>query len=452
MISLDALIGIETTYIFIMLIITGFCIAFEARKPKRNPVALLFISVLIMELSFIIFGLLQHLTKKAMLTEYSAALETEHFVFRGISNIALCLMLIVYVICVVTYLKDNSGLVKFLMLSSLIGCGFTALLFLISIFSPEVSDMLYSMDLFGKRSTNVFYLMSVVVLYITAFSIFLFIKYFKKVSKPILFTVLLFILFPAIVLILHFFGVDYNLIYPMSIVSFIFMFSFAYVWQVEQNREQQIIISNDRLFRLQNQIRPHFLYNTLNSIYMLCENDPKAAQSAISNFSEYIRANLDYLEGVSLIPLDKELENVEHYLELEKMRYGDNLEIEYDIDFVDIMIPPMVIQVLAENAVKHGIENKADGIGRIVIRTRRMAKSDLIIVEDNGVGFDINEINRDDGSHIGIKNVRERLNRFLGATLIIESEIGKSTVATISIPRNQKDSVSNKTLFQQKTH
>ena len=251
---------------------------------------------------------------------------------------------------------------------------------------------------------------------------------------------------------MHFFGMDYNLIYPVTIVSFIFMFSFAYMWQVEQNREQQIIISNDRLFRLQNQIRPHFLYNTLNSIYMLCENDPKAAQSAISNFSEYMRANLDYLEGVSLIPLDKELENVEHYLELEKMRYGDNLEIEYDIDFVDIMIPPMVIQVLAENAVKHGIENKADGIGRIVIRTRRMAKSDLIIVEDNGVGFDINEINRDDESHIGIKNVRERLNRFLGATLIIESEIGKSTVAAISIPRNQKDSVSNKTLFHQKTH
>ena len=175
-------------------------------------------------------------------------------------------------------------------------------------------------------------------------------------------------------------------------------------------------------------------------------------QPTFFNFSEYMRANLDYLGGVSLIPLDKELENVEHYLELEKMRYGDNLEIEYDIDFVDIMIPPMVIQVLAENAVKHGIENKADGIGRIVIRTRRMAKSDLIIVEDNGVGFDINEINRDDGSHIGIKNVRERLNRFLGATLIIESEIGKSTVATISIPRNQKDSVSNKTLFQQKTY
>ena len=83
MISLDALIGIETTYIFIMLIITGFCIAFEARRPKRNPVALLFISVLVMELSFIIFGYCCTFPKKHMLTEYSAALESEHFVFRG---------------------------------------------------------------------------------------------------------------------------------------------------------------------------------------------------------------------------------------------------------------------------------------------------------------------------------------------------------------------------------
>lgn len=220
-----------------------------------------------MELSFIIFSLLQHISEKMMLIAHSAALESEHCVFRGLSNLTLFLMLTAYVICIVTYIEDKSRIVKLLTVTSLIGSCFTAVLFLLSIFSPEIRDMLYSMDIFGKKSTNVFYLMSGVVLYIAGFVIFLFIKYFNKISKPILFTVLLFILCPAVVLIMHFFGMDYNLIYPVTIVSFIFMFSFAYMWQVEQNREQQIIISNDRLFRLQNQIRPHFLFTTRSTRY-----------------------------------------------------------------------------------------------------------------------------------------------------------------------------------------
>ncbi len=447
MLSLDALIDIETISVLITVIIMGFCIVFESRRSKRLPVEIVFVSILVSELFFFIFSLLQHLAQRSMLTKHLIVFEREYYVFRGLSNISLFVLLVAYVICVVTYLADDSKPVKLFMVTSIIACCLAAALFLFSIMIPEVNDILYSCDFFGRQTANVFYLMSAVVFLIAAFMIFLFVKYFNRIRKPILFAVLSFVLCPAVVLFLHFWGFDYNLIYPAMIVSFIFMFCFAYMWQVEKKREQQIIISNTRLFMLQNQIRPHFLYNTLNSIYILCEKDPAAAQLAISNFSEYMRANLDCLEGVSLITLDKELENVEHYLELEKMRYGDSLEIEYDIDIVDVMIPPMTIQILAENAVKHGIERKSDGVGKIVIRTRRMAKSDLIIVEDNGVGFDVETLNSGTGSHIGINNVRERLKQLLNATLIIESERGKSTVATISIPKCRTSSVLNKNIY-----
>jgi sensor histidine kinase YesM len=120
------------------------------------------------------------------------------------------------------------------------------------------------------------------------------------------------------------------------------------------------------------------------------------------------------------------------------MRFAGDLSIEYDTDYTDMMIPPMTLQILAENAVKHGIEKKTNGFGKIVIRTRRTTSSDLIMVEDNGVGFDVEEYNDGLGSHVGLGNAKERLRHLLGATLIIESEIGKGTTVTIIIPRNKK--------------
>lgn len=313
-----------------------------------------------------------------------------------------------------------------------------ALAFIVSLMNPEAAGAMYYIDTSGAYHARAFYFVSGVVFYIAGFMIFLFIKNFKTISKPMLFAMLSFILCPTIVLALRFFGLSVNLISPATTISFVFMFCSCYMWQAQINREQQVTIANNRLLMLQNQISPHFLYNTLNVIYFLCGKNPKAAQLAISHFSEYMRANLENLEGVSLIPLDKELETVECFLELEKLRFGNNLEIVYDIDFVDVAVPPMSVQILVENAVKHGIGKKWNGIGRVFIRTRRMAESDLIIVEDNGVGFDVKELDGDSPLHVGIRNVRERLRRLLGATLLIESEIGKATVATISIPRKAR--------------
>lgn len=432
MINLDALIGIEVLAILIMAIIMGFCIVTECRRTTRMPVTMMFIVMLALELVYIFFCLLRHIVKKNILTAQSLAQEREYYLFRGLSNVAFFLLLLAYILCVVLFLSDKSKLIRFFTVTSVTGCGVTALVFFFLIFFPENVRPMYYIDLAGSHPGKTLFLVYLVVFYIAGFMICLFVKYFHRLSKPLMFGMLSFILCPTVVLIQRFFGFDVNLLPPATIISFVI----SYMWQTEINRQQQLTIANNRLVMLQNQIRPHFLYNTLNTIYILCGKDPKAAQTAISNFTKYMRANLESMEGVNLIPLDKELENVECYLELEKMRYGDNLEVDYDIDFVDIAVPPMAVQILAENAVKHGIDNKADGSGRVVIKTRRTPEADLIIVEDNGVGFDVAALNSDSSSHVGIVNVRERLRQLLGASLLIESEIGTATVAAIIIPRN----------------
>lgn len=438
MIHLDALIGIEGLSVLILVIILGFCIVMECRRTKRMPVTVLYIVMLVLELLFIIFCLLRHIVKKNILTTQSLAQARDYYLFRGLSDVAFFLLLIAYILCVVLFLSTRTKFIRFFAVTSIAGCAVMVLMFLFFICFPRYTSIIYYIDLSGSHTGKALFAVSIVVFYITAMMIYLVVKYFNKISKPMLLGMLSFIMCPSLVLVLRFFGFDVNLLSPTTVISFVFMFCFFYMWQVEINRRQQVTIANDRLVMLQNQIRPHFLYNTLNTIYILCGKDPKAAQSAISNFSEYMRANLESLEGVSLIPLDQELENVECYLELEKMRFGDDIEIEYDIDFVDTAIPPMAVQVLAENAVKHGIGNKASGCGRVVIRTRRTEGADLIIVEDNGAGFDVSELGSGADAHFGIRNVRERLRQLLGATLSIESEIGKATVATIRIPRNKR--------------
>ncbi len=190
----------------------------------------------------------------------------------------------------------------------------------------------------------------------------------------------------------------------------------------------------DRL--LTSQLRPHFFYNTLNAIYYLCKADPLAAQSAINSFSEYMRENMEFLENSDPISIDKELEIVRNYLELEKLRMSDDLYIEYDIRARDFVIPPLSIETLVENAVKHGIGKSENG-GKITICTKRDADSYTISVSDNGAGFDRTDLEaneKDDRSHIGLSNLKKRLKTTLNGSLTIDSRKGKGTSALIRIP------------------
>ena len=132
------------------------------------------------------------------------------------------------------------------------------------------------------------------------------------------------------------------------------------------------------------------------------------------------------------IPFTKELSHVETYLKLEKMRFEDRLQVVYDIEEKNFRIPPLVIQPLVENAVKHGVCKNENG-GTVTIKTRKKDDKIIIAIIDDGVGFDYKKLDqrKEDRPHIGLQNVRDRLKQTAGAELIINSSPGKGTSAYI---------------------
>ena len=187
------------------------------------------------------------------------------------------------------------------------------------------------------------------------------------------------------------------------------------------------------------QIQPHFMYNALSSIAMMCTLDPETAQEATVTFADYLRGNMDSLKQTAPVPFETELGHLKKYLYIEKLRFADMLNIEYDIQATDFKLPLLSIQPLVENAVKHGVGMTEDG-GTVKISTRETDDAFEVIVEDDGAGFDVNEKKDDGRSHVGMENTKKRLHDMCGGNVVITSEIGKGTKATVILPKEgQKD-------------
>lgn len=201
-------------------------------------------------------------------------------------------------------------------------------------------------------------------------------------------------------------------------------------------QEMQNEMLQMRVSIMVSQIQPHFLYNSLTSIAQLCEKNPSKAKKATIEFSEYLRRNMNSLKEQTPVPFESELKHLETYLSLEKMRFGDELNVEYDIETTDFLIPSLTVKPLVENAVKHGVGMKEDG-GTVTIATKEFEDRYEVIVSDDGVGFDTSKKPNDGRTHVGMENVRNRLKTMCNAVLNIESTVGKGTVATIKIPKEE---------------
>lgn len=222
--------------------------------------------------------------------------------------------------------------------------------------------------------------------------------------------------------------------------------------------ENEAALAKSRLQLLTEQISPHYIYNSLQSIRDLCETDPAMARDAIDAFSEYLRGNLESLTKEDMIPFSRELEHTRSYLELEKIAGRRRFEVEYDLDTTDFMLPPLVLEPLVENAVIHG---GGGGSQRVIITitTRETEGTVCIEVTDRPEGkadagktesaiaceTDVVVIAETDedvlkraktgrkGENVGLGNVRTRLAIQCGGTLDISS-CGDGTKATITLP------------------
>ncbi len=203
--------------------------------------------------------------------------------------------------------------------------------------------------------------------------------------------------------------------------------------------EQERLLLHARMEALQNQINPHFLFNTLNSISSLVRFDPDMARDVIFKLATILRRLLNSTEAFA--PLREEFEFIDNYLDIEVVRFGrDKLRVvkELDAASLDVVVPSMLLQPLVENSIKHGLGPKVEG-GSIYLRSRVVDSRLIIEVEDDGVGMSgaqLEESSSWSGMGIGMANISERLQVLYGDTarMTIDSHEGKGTLIRIRLP------------------
>ena len=201
--------------------------------------------------------------------------------------------------------------------------------------------------------------------------------------------------------------------------------------QLKEERADKLI-AEARLSSLESRIHPHFLFNTLNSIASLVQEDPARAEEIIGRLAALLRFSLDSTRH-STVPLAQEIKIVRDYLEIEKARFGDRLRyvIELPPELESAQIPPLAVQTLVENSVKHAIAPRREG-GEIVVRASASAEGVEVAVADTGPGFRMEQA---PVGH-GIDNLAGRLNFLFGEAARLESiAAGGLQAARIVLPR-----------------
>lgn len=217
---------------------------------------------------------------------------------------------------------------------------------------------------------------------------------------------------------------------------------------LKKTAKQEELLRRAEIRALQSQIRPHFLFNALSTISTLCRVKPEKARELLGDLGNYLRSGFSFNNNEEFVPFETELGYVKSYLAIEAARFANRLQMIYDIKFkAKCVIPPLILQPLVENAVRHGLLAKKEG-GTIRISARKQQNFLVIRVEDDGVGMPGEKVQlllHDclPGAGVGVSNVNHRLKNIYGEELRIESREGKGTSVTIRIPLIKGGSVGN---------
>jgi len=247
----------------------------------------------------------------------------------------------------------------------------------------------------------------------------------------------------------HHFTVQISFSFSMMI-----LFHFAHIRMIRRLTKEKFELSEKQVKLTLSQIQPHFIFNVLNSIYVLCDKDPILAKQTLKNFSKYLRVNLTISQINQLVLFDVELEHTKNYIELEQARFGEELKVQFNLEDKNFKLPPLTLQPIVENAVKHGICKKKNG-EIIDISSYRDGNLHIIKVSDTGIGFDINTLklfdkdykaipeNETEQSHVGLRIVKDRLWKLCQGELKVTSKIGEGTTVFIMIPIQKEGALVN---------
>lgn len=257
-------------------------------------------------------------------------------------------------------------------------------------------------------------------------------KYMLSIERA---AVISFLTLPMIGIVIKLFYPETPFVTFAIVISVIILFVSYEASYVQFLVEKEKMLSEEKLKLVNQQMKPHFIFNTLALIRFQCLTAPMEAAETVTEFSNYLRGITDYLTEADCISIETELDIVQNYLLIQSKRFGDGIRVEYDVQEKDFDVPPFSVQTLAENAVHHGFKSGQSEKGLIRISTKREGKNRIVTVEDNGAGFDTNKLNeREEKNSVGIANTRNRVEIMCRGELKIESEPGKGTRAIIIIP------------------
>ncbi len=321
----------------------------------------------------------------------------------------------------------------------------------------QFTNFLYYFDASNHYHRTAFFPVTVLLAEIMVFLIAVMVfTHRKMITKPEMVALLCFIFLPLFSSIYQFFhyGVSLNNIAVTFSLLMLYMSdmigkSHRIVHQQELLLKHEMELTQQKLALAEkdnelaetrirvliSQMRPHFLFNALGSIEQLCRVDPVLAGDAIHKFSRYLRTNINALGSAELVYFSDELEHIRTYVWLEQMRFGDDIVYVEDIQADSFRIPALSVQPLIENSIKHGLLGKEDGAIHIRLVTRETPSFYIIIVTDDGCGFNVEHPFNDDRAHVGLTNVQERINLLTEGFVEIESVVDQGTTIRINIPK-----------------
>lgn len=253
----------------------------------------------------------------------------------------------------------------------------------------------------------------------------------------------------------NFSWIPYTIICSLSACAF-FLLSMGSI-DMRLIKSMNETVQNEFAF-LQAQIKPHFIYNAINTIVSFCYTDGERAAGLLTNFSQYLRLTYDVDNQEQQVPLRREIDLVRAYVEIERARFGNQIRIEYDIDegLLDRRIPPLIIQPLVENAIKHGLRPREEG-GLVAVSVKNPGGILIIAVKDTGVGMTAERVDRinkrkfADGS-VGMINVCRRVDRWENARINFSSIEGVGTTVTITVDSAKRGIRNGVELFESRHH
>ena len=408
-----------TVCIMGILILSVHLVNLIIKRNKRKDELTLFVFILFTIIHFFVYFLFTNIKTRYTSNSFIMSFYTTFYIFNNVQMFILFMYMLNYI----SLVKNKRNILQIVNISIF---SLYILLDIINIFTGIFFTASHGEYVRSKTmilSQGYQLVMFVLVFIVAALNKKLVIR--EKIAFSI------YCIIPLISIFLQNIFKGYAIAYASIIISVEILFFFVNVQRGIQIIREQEKVKDAEIKLMISQIQPHFIYNSLSSISTLIDIDPKKAQTTLDIFTEYLRRNLSSMTETRFIPFEEELKHIKVYLSLEKIRFNDRINVIYDIKTTDFMLPSLTIQPIVENACKHGILKKLEG-GTITIKTREDDLKYIIEVIDDGVGFNINDIDFKNGNHYGLNNIKYRIDKMSNGNMVIESKVGEGTKVIVT--------------------